>query len=41
MANVEATQRAKFRVALWPGAPLFKLGPPQLDFHGPQWATTY
>ena len=27
----------------WPcgqGPPLFKLGPPQLDFHGPQWATT-
>ena len=23
-----------------PGPPLFKLGPPQLDFHGPQWATT-
>ena len=31
-------QCAKFAVAPWP--PLFKLGPPQLDFHGPQWATT-
>ena len=33
-------QRAKLAVAWWPGAPLFKLRPPQLDFHGPQWATT-
>ena len=34
------TQCAKFAVALWPRAPPFKLWLPELDFHGPQWATT-
>ena len=37
------SSQTSVRNSPWPrgqGPPLFKLGPPQLDFHGPQWATT-
>ena len=41
--NKQSVPVNSVRNSPWPrgqGPRLFKLGPPQLDFHGPQWATT-